>query len=282
MSRRSLALPALLALATLASHPAAARAEAVAPEALIAQKAPAIASVKLVLRWGEREVPQEARGTLVDPSGLLVIADGWLGGDDAKAQDLKVLFGADPKEWPAVLVARDRILHLAFLQVIGLEKPVAAIDLSKGGEVKVGQDLHSVWRDVRGFDYAPGLKRHYVSGRVEKPRLLWALAGDSIDAGMPLFDAEGRPVGIASQQESSAGTGEEDAETRVFALPLADVLRSLEQAKKRVPDAVAKAGDAGKDAEAGMGAPAMGEAPAGDGGMGGDAPKAPGAPEQPK
>lgn len=282
MSRRSLAPRALLLLASLVLLPTAARAEGVGPEALIERRAPAIVSVKFVLRWGEREVPQEARGTLVDPSGILVLSDAWMGEGDAKAQDLKVLFGTDPKEWPAVLVARDRILHVAFLQVIGLEKAVPAIDLTQGAEVKIGQDLHSVWRDVRGFDYAPGLKRHYVSGRVEKPRLLWALAGDAIDAGMPLFDAEGRPVGLASQQESSAGTEEEDAESRVFALPLADVLRSLEQAKKRVPEAVAKAKEAGKDAEAGMAEGGMGDAAMGGSGMADEAPKAPSTPEQPK
>ncbi|HVG94597.1 MAG TPA: hypothetical protein VND21_09125, partial [Planctomycetota bacterium] len=252
MSRRSRSLALTLALAALSAAAPGALAEDLSPEAMIEQKAPAIVSVKLVLRFGDNEVPREARGTVVDPSGIVLLADGWMGDDNYRPQDLKVLFGTDPKEWPSVLVARDRLLHVAFLQVIGLEKPVAAIDLAKGTELKVGQDLQSVWRDSRGFDYAPGLKRHYVSGRVEKPRLLWALSGDGIDQGMPLFDASGRPVGVAAEQESSSGAEEEDAEARTFALPLADVVKSLEQAKKRVPEAVAKAKEAGQEPEAGM------------------------------
>jgi hypothetical protein len=123
-------LPFALSLALAAVAPGA-LAEDLSPEAMIEQKAPAIVSVKLVLRFGEHELAREARGTVVDPSGIVLLADGWMGDDNYRPHDVKVLFGTDPKEWPSVLVARDRLLHVAFLQVIGLEKPAAAIDLAR-------------------------------------------------------------------------------------------------------------------------------------------------------
>jgi hypothetical protein len=160
--------------------------------------------------------------------------------------------------------------------VLGLEKPVPAIDLAAGAEPVLAQDLRSVWRDSRGFDFAPAMRRHYVSGRIDKPRRMWSLAGDDLVAGLPVFDAAGRPVGVAVDQESSEGA-EEESETRTLLLPLADAIRSLEQAKKRVPEAVQRAKEE-KAAEKPAEPPA--DEPAGQPGMA-PAPPPP-APENPK
>lgn len=239
---RTLATLALFGAAALAAP---ARAEDLTPEALVEQKAPAIVSLKYVLKYEGGERPQDARGAVVDPTGLVVLANEYLGGQDVKATGIKVLFGADPKEWESVVVARDSTLGLAYVQVIGLEKAVPSIDLSKGAEPKLAQDLTLVWRDTRGFDFAPGISRHYVSGRVEKPRAMWMLGGDGVSVGMPLFDTAGKPVGISAYQAGSEGS-DDDNGNRTVLLPLADAIKSLDAAKKRVPDAVAKAAEAKK------------------------------------
>jgi len=126
---------------------------------------------------------------------------------------------------------------------------------------------------------------------------MWGVSGDFGAAGLPAFDGAGRPVGVLADQESSEGAAEEGEGTtsRTFLIPLADLNRSLAAAKKRVPDAVAKA-EAAKKAGADEGAqPAPGakiDGAAMDGaGMDGaamgepaptPAPDAPKAPESPK
>jgi hypothetical protein len=74
--------------------------------------------------------------------------------------------------------------------------------------------------------------------------------------------------------QAAAGTGDKD---EIFVWPLKDVLQVLEQAKKRVPDAVAKAkenkDDAKKDEPKDGEAPKDGTSPMdGEGPMDGDGP----------
>jgi hypothetical protein len=75
---------------------------------------------------------------------------------------------------------------------------------------------------------------------------MWNFAGDFGTEGLPVFDLEGRPVGVIARQNGSEGADDHGSDT--FVLPLKDVRRSLEQAKKRVAEAVAKAKQA-KDSE---------------------------------
>lgn len=271
----ALALVPTLALvsapARAADAPAAPVADAALPSsALLERVAPAVVSVKLVLRGDEHEFTHEAVGAVVDPSGLVVLANDHLGSDDQKASDVKVTFGNDPKEHEAVVVARDSVLGWGWLQVLGLSGPVAAVDLSKDAAPSLGLDLRSVWRVGRGFDFAPVVSRHYVSARVEKPRAMWVASGDTVPLGMPLFDGAGAVVGLTASQESSEGD-EDGTSSSTFLLPIADARRSLEQAKKRVPDAVEKA-KASKDA--GKSEPEAPKEPAPAGMDGGAAPGA--------
>jgi len=264
-------VPVLCATILLGAFLAPAFADDLAPEALLEQRAPTVVSLRFVLKSGGTESPTEAHGTVVDPTGLVVLPNDELGGEGVKVSDLKVIFGSDPKEWEAVVVARDKNLSLAYLQVLGLgDKAVPAVDFSAGVEPKIGLTLFGITRDGRGFDYAPSIQRCYVSSRVEKPRVMWGLSGDFGSAGLPVYDAAGRPAGLLADQESSEGAAEEGQGTMsaTFLLTLADVNKSLAAAKKRVPEAVAKAEAAKKEAPEpavtptpGTGGAGMGEAP---------------------
>jgi hypothetical protein len=159
-----------------------------------------------------------------------------------------VLFGSDPTEHSAILVATDTMLRLSFLQVLDV-KDLAALDLSKGVPARVGQDLFGVTRSGRGFDFAPAIQRIYVTGRLEKPRVLWDFAGDFLEVGLPVFDMAGMPVGVIVDQASASGVGSEGQETEFFILPVEAVAKSLDQARKRIPEAVEKARKASKDDE---------------------------------
>ena len=277
-------------------------------EALLAAKAPSVVAVKVVLQatagGKTEESNQEARGIVVDASGLVMVGNDDLEGKMGflktmmKAQgidlstspsDVKVLFGNEAKEHPAVLVARDSTIGLAFLQILDLDgHAVEPVDLSKGAVPTLGQAVYGITRKSRGFDCAPTIDRLVVNGRVEKPRTLWSVAGTFAGTGLPVFDAEGRPVGVYSHQKGSEGVDDDASGGGILAalsggagegstlLPLDAVLKSLEAARKRIPDAVAKAkAAAAKDKEpAKDAAPESPKAP--------EAPKPPETPESPK
>jgi len=274
---RSLA-PVLLALLAPLAFVRPALAEESPADALMTGKGPAIVSLKFVQKSADAESSATALGVVIDPSGFVMLADADLGGAEEKVVDLKALFGNDPQEWEAVVVARDKSLSLAYVQILGLAgKTLASVDLAAAAEPRVGGDYFGVWREGRGFDYATAHGRVYVTGKVEKPRAMWGVGGEFAWTGLPVFDAAGKVVGVLASQESSAGASEEDGtDTKTFLLPLADVRKSAEQAKKRVADVVAKAEAAKQDA-AGEAKPDAPKAPEGP-----KAPEAPKAPEQPK
>jgi S1-C subfamily serine protease len=219
--------------------------------------APAIVTLQVLLKYeGDFEGTTWAHGAIVEPSGLVMLSNADLGAGEAKIADVKVLLGNDPKEWQAVLVARDSALDLAYVQVLGLgEKRLPALDLAKAlearaSEPRLGETLFGVTRAGRGFDYAPAIRRLYFSCRIESPRRMWDLTGEFFESGLPVFDLAGRAVAVLVNQASTEGADEGGGSHEdVFALPLAPVVKSLAAARRRVPDALEKADKAKKDAK---------------------------------
>ena len=284
-------------------------AEEVSYAAHLKAKSPAVVSLRCNLKvriaFNGRNIEMDRRvetcGTVVDPSGLVLVSNLNLGGDSggvirrllsrapgasfsADPVDLKVTVeGGEEKELDAVLVARDSVLGLAFVQVLDLkDRRLASVDLSVGAKapapspevrVRPGQTLFGVTRHSRAWDQAPLLAFLYPSRRVEKPRPMWGLSGEFNEMGMPIFDSSGAPVGVLVAQ-GGAEDGEEDGgfsmgSLGAFLLPLDAVVRSLEAAKKRVPEAIAKAAEKPEGAAmdgAAMDDAAMDDAPM-DGGM---------------
>ncbi len=275
--------------------------------AILEQRSPAVVTLKYVLKIrasqggqsGDQERNAEARGVVVDASGLVMLSNDALeggaglfrqmfsrragggGGGDVSVTpaDIKVLFGADAKEHDAVLVARDTKLGLAFVKILEPEGALAAIDLTKGAECKVGQMLVGVTRKSRGFDSAAVFERAIVTGRVEKPRTMFALSG-GVAQGLPLYDAKGLPVGVAARQQGVEGADEgagpfSMGQSEVFLLPLDLVQRTLAQAKSRVDEAVKKAKESREKASG------SGEKPS-EPAMDGATPATPTTPETPR
>jgi len=276
-------LPALLLLAA----PVVATDDEAAIDALFKDRAPAIVSVKFVLtisvsHGGEnrkQEQNSEVRGVMIDPSGLVMLANNYFsapaqlvamlrqrgGGVEAAPSAVKVLFGNEAKEHDAVIVARDSNLNVAFVQILDLEKrEVACVDLSKPAETKIGAGLLGVTRMGRGFDCAPRFGRVLITGRVEKPRAMWAIATNFDGLGLPVFDASGGVVGVLAAQEGSEGVDDSGGggNDGVFLLPLAAIQGSIDQARKLAPEKVKKAlAEKEEAAEAPAEKPAEGAAP---------------------
>jgi S1-C subfamily serine protease len=221
---------------------------------------------------------------VVDPSGLVMVGNDSLegglprrvlaafsrGGGEVSMTptDLKVLFGNEATEHEATIVARDSNLGLCFIQITDPDAKVPdGLDLSKGVETGVGQAVFTVTRKPRGYDCAPVFGRLFVTGRVEKPRPMLAVAGTAAHSGFPAFDASGAVVGVISTQSGSEGV--DDTASESFILPVDTVRKVLDQAKKRVPEILEKAKTAREAAKEGAKGepkdapkePAMGETP---------------------
>lgn len=298
--RRPLVRPAVLVAALLlAGAVAPARAADAPPPTVLDRVAPAIVAVDAVFQMKltfqgqtvmEQELPAPGLGVVIDPSGLVAVGDvghltraferGMEGLSLSLAtRSLKVTFAGEAKEHDAVLVVRDSNVGVAFLQILDLgDRQVPAIDLAKGGDgPRLGQDLLGIRRMGRGFDHAPEALRLSIAESILQPRRMWGLRGDFQEHGLPAFDASGLPVGIVAVQFGSEGIDMGSLmmgggiAARVCLLPL-DLVRPLvEQAKKRVPEAVEKARGA-KDAATPADAAGMDGAGMDGAGMDGAAP----------
>jgi hypothetical protein len=266
--------------------------EQAAIDGLFRDRAPAIVSVKFVLTTsismgGENQKQEnnaEVRGVMIDPSGLVMLANDHFhgslpprllamirrggGGFESTPSSVKVLFANEAKEFDAVIVARDSTLNLAFVQILDLEKrEVSAVDLSKAADTRIGASLLGITRMSRGFDCAPRFGRVLVTGKVEKPRAMWAVASNFDGLGLPVFDAAGAPVGVLASQEASEGVEEEGfgggAGEGVFLLPLPAIQGSIDQARKLAPEKAKKA--LSEKEEAPEAPPEGGEKPAEEG-----------------
>jgi hypothetical protein len=227
--------------------------------------APSIAVVKCVLhmKWsqegvpGDQESPMDGRAAVVDPSGILVVRGTTVGADTQEqrtwrkenpggqmkltAEDIRVILPPDAKEHPAAVLLMDARLELAFLQVLDLGTTrLPAIDLTQSAVPRLGQTLAGVSRDKEGYGHAAGVWTLYASGRLEKPAAMWLAAGDFDVAGLPVFTLDGKACGILSEQSAVEGAGDEDEAARTVILPLETVLKSLDAARKKVPEVVAR------------------------------------------
>jgi hypothetical protein len=260
----SLCAALLLALGVPPAHAADA-----ASTDVLDRVAPAVVAVDAVFQMRvsyqgqvvrEQEVPAPGLGVVVDPSGLVVVGDvghltkaferGMPGLSISLApRTLKVTFAGESKEHDAVLVVRDSGVGVAFLQILDLgDRKVPFVDLQKPGEgPRLGQDLLAVRRLGRGFDHAAELLRLSVAQAIQQPRRMWGIRGDFQEHGLPAFDRSGAPVGLVTIQFGSEGIDVGSAMTgggiaaRLCLLPLDVVGALVDQARKRVPEAVAKA-----------------------------------------
>ncbi|MFO0932750.1 MAG: hypothetical protein U1E39_08565 [Planctomycetota bacterium] len=241
---------------------------------VLAEKvAPAIVHVRLVIsakasmQGQEFAMPEQegdVAGVVVDPSGLVLAGSPMhlVRSIEAQMPGLSISMGlhrprvrlsGDATEHEAVLVAQDASLGLAYFQVVTPPAtPLAAVDLGVGTTGAVGDDLYGARRLDREFDDAFAVQRTRVAGFLEQPRRMGILRGDFNEHGMPVFRADGTPAGVYALQMGAVDAMEHGGRPDMLGglLPLDVVRASLAQAKKRVPDALAKAKEATPEAAA--------------------------------
>jgi hypothetical protein len=223
------------------------------------------------------EQKQDLTGTVVDPSGLTVVAlsmadpgelyQRMMGDDysrhiDTEVADLKILM-EDGSEVPAEIVLRDKDLDLAFIRPKSkVATPMAAVDLNKASTAQILDQVITLNRlnSAAGKAYAASVER--ITAVIQKPRTFYIpdSTQTATSMGSPAFALDGNIVGIfvmrAMSGKGSASRSMRDQMTSII-LPAADVLKAAKQAPEAKGDSEKK--DAPKDAsDAGTNKPAGG------------------------
>lgn len=192
-------------------------------EKLVARLAPAIVTVKAVLKteskFGGESRAQESRinltGVTVSPDGLVMLSNTAFSptramemlGMPAEMRDemgmkttpttIKVVFGNEETEYEAFVAATDANLDLMFVKVEGLgDRKLPFVDFGAGTQALVGQRVVQVNRLGRGYDYAPYFQTAVVNGEIATPRKAWLLEGSVSTLGLPVFALGGEVIGV--------------------------------------------------------------------------------------
>jgi S1-C subfamily serine protease len=186
----------------------------------------AVVTIQLVskqrMSYGGREssgneAKSEAIGTIIDPSGLVVMSlfatdptsrftELFAGGDEEGSQfkmqsditDVKIVL-ADGTEIPSKIVLRDKDLDLAFIRPIDKQaKPLPAIDLAVSKPVQTLDSVIVLSRLGKVANRVPAVSIDMIQAVVEKPRTFYIPGGqsDSGDFGAPAFAIDGKLAGI--------------------------------------------------------------------------------------
>jgi hypothetical protein len=203
----------------------------------------------------------EGIGTVIDPSGLVVMSLGVLnpggmmtklmgamggsGGADQKMEftsepaDLKVRL-PDGREISAKIVLRDEDLDLAFIRPTATpDKPLIAVNLSETASPAVLDQVVVLSRLGRVGGWAAGAALHDIGAIIERPRTFFVLATPASTIGVPAFLPNGRIVGLLTLRQVDAGRagmmsmmgGTESLGLLTVILPAADILEISKQAK---------------------------------------------------
>ena len=196
-----------------------------------------------------QETKQDITGTVVDPSGLTVLALSACDPSemikrmyptykvDAEVSDVKILL-EDGTEIASEIVLRDKDLDLAFIRPkTKLAAPMAAVDLSKAVTAQVLDELITINRLGRAAGRAHAASIEHVSAVVQKPRTFYIpdSAQTATALGSPAFALDGNIVGILVMRTINSGGGgsmnnfRPDNATSIV-LPAEDIAKAAKQA----------------------------------------------------
>lgn len=205
----------------------------------------------------DNESKQDLTGTVVDPSGLTVLAlsstdpgsmlqnmMAGMSGEDAKFKletelaDVKILL-EDGTELPAEVVLRDKDLDLAFIRPKAKPAaPMTAIDLAKSASAQVLDQVVTLNRlgKAAGRAYAVSVER--ITAVVQKPRMFYIPDSGmtSTTLGSPAFMPDGKVLGVFVMRSINSGGGgmnmfnfQPEGLTAII-LPAGDIVKAAKQA----------------------------------------------------
>jgi len=163
-----------------------------------------------------REAHQEATGTVLDSSGLIVTAlaptdptqmlenmlAGTPGSPKAKIEteltDVKILM-ADGSETPAKVVSRDKDLDLAFIRPTSkLKTTLNPVDLSNAGKAEILDLVVGINKLGAAADRAASASIERIAAIIEQPTRMYIPEGGMTLTGLgsPAFTLDGKVLGI--------------------------------------------------------------------------------------
>ena len=260
-SNSLLAATALLFCTCGVSVRAVSEADAAAGRSLVKRYADTVVGVELVVtlkvKYGDREAPPreqriEVNGTVISASGLTVTSlaavdlqatmEGMRGGgsggrgaeivgSDFKEVKLRL---ADGREVPARFVLKDADLDLAFMapepsaENAPREFPFVKLEEATDGAV-LGTYFY-VGRAPKTLQRVPLVRATEIVGIVLKPRRMYLLADQA--AGTPIFNAQGRVLGITLQHYAS---GQRSGYVVLPAEDIAEMAKQAAAAQAKMP-----------------------------------------------
>ena len=260
--RYKLNITLIVAACLLASLAVPSRADEVAEKGreVFKKNQHAVVTVQEVLKMsaggGSRanEAKQDLTGTVLDPSGLTVLAlsecdpsemyQRMLGEGasrnrvETEITDMKILLD-DGTEVPAEIVLRDKDLDLAFIRPKAkLASPMTAVDLTKSSPAQVLDQVITLNRlnSAAGRAYAASVER--ISAIIQKPQTFYIPDSTmtSTTLGSPAFALDGNLVGVVVMRAISAKGGS----TRNVRDSMATVIlpaEAIAKAAKQAPEA---------------------------------------------
>ena len=204
--------------------------DAQAGRQIVAKWQDAVVTVQLVLKTsmsfeGEQAQNQEEKsetiGTVIDPSGLVVVslsalnpAEAWqrmMPNENVKVSsdvtDVKLIL-PDGKEMPASVVLRDKDLDLAFIRTKDKPaKPLSTVDFKTAAKPELMDQAIILYRLGTVGSRALAACTDRVQSVIEKPRILYALGLQAMGAslGAPVFAMDSNPIGLLLLRTSPGG-----------------------------------------------------------------------------
>lgn len=221
---------AVLAMTVAAFAPVAAAGESDDYQNLLAERAPALVTVKFVLKikmggfmgpMGDQESENEITGIMINPQGLVLCSNTQLGGFagmmrqmmgsrggefSATPTDIRVLVGADTEGVDAEVIARDTELDLAWVRITDPgDKTFTYVNFSDAAEPSIGQRLVAIRRMGKYFARSAVIAEGRMGGKTNKPRNLYIPTGDLRGVlGLPVYTQSGQVVGVTILQMPDA------------------------------------------------------------------------------
>ena len=260
---RKLILILITTLSLLAVSVAPARADDLGDKgrAVFAKEQHAVVTVSIVLKLtyssgGQSSTPQESKqeatGTVIDPSGLTVLAlsacdpaDIYQRMDsrykiETEVSDLKIM-QSDGTELPAEIVLRDKDLDLAFIRPkTKPASPMIAVDLTKSASAQVLDEVIALNRLNSAASRAYSASVERIAAVVQKPRTFY-IPDSTMSAttmGSPAFLMNGDFLGIFVMRAVGSSGGR--ANLTAIILPADDILKGAKQAPEAKGDAEKK------------------------------------------
>jgi hypothetical protein len=178
-------------------------------EKVIADHGSSIVNIKFILKSDNQEQEEEATGVMIEPTGLVLTSNFSMSGGiqavlmgmNVNPTNVKVLIGDDTQGVDAKMIARDKDLGLAWLQIEKpADKPYAYLDFAASATPRLGDDMLVLANMGKFFDHAHFVSEAKIAAMTTKPRKLFipTISLGRAEYGAPAFNTSSKAIGVVT------------------------------------------------------------------------------------